>query len=215
LIDEGDTLDIRWQFGDKGEFLHTRSPRQAIALIDATELTPESIAHWCIAQLKALFPESVARLELDFTYEAIEGASYQYSHGLKLHQGNCQRIAHGHRSRLDIWENGVKSPELEARWAKRWQDIYIGTQANVIATQEHHGEAYWVFAYQAQQGRFELTLPQRCCYMIDTESTVELIAQHFAQRTQQERPGSQIRVKAFEGIHKGAIAQAQGLAPKS
>ena len=40
ITDEGDFLSIRWQFGDADQFLHTRSPRDAIALIDAESLTP-------------------------------------------------------------------------------------------------------------------------------------------------------------------------------
>lgn len=208
IIEEGDFLSIRWQFDDSDEFLHTRSPRDAIALVDAEALTPDSIAKWCITQLKNLFPESVAQLELTFSREEITGANYHYSHGLKKHLGNCQRIAHGHRSRIDIWENDVKSPELEQLWAERWRDIYIGTREDIKATPEHKNTEYYHFAYTSQQGSFELTIPQSCCYLIDTDSTVELIAQHFAQATKIERPNSVIRVKAFEGINKGAIAEA-------
>lgn len=207
ITDEGEFLDIRWQFGSKGQFLQTRSPRDAIALVDAEVLTPASIAQWCINQLKSLFPESVAQLDLSFSSEEIVGASYHYSHGLKKHLGNCQRIAHGHRSRIDIWENGVKSPELEKLWAERWRDIYIGTRADIKSTPSHNNAPYYHFAYVSQQGPFELTIPQSCCYLIDTDSTVELIAQHFAQATKAERPNSIIRVKAFEGINKGAIAE--------
>ena len=196
IVDEGEFLNIRWQFGAADQFLQTRSPRDAIALVDAESLTPQSIAQWCISQLKSLFPDSVAKLELDFTQEDINGASYHYSHGLKKHLGNCQRIAHGHRSRIDIWENGVKSPELD-----------IGTRGDIQATPLHGKRAYYHFAYVSQQGPFELTIPQSCCYLIDTDSTVELIAQHFAQATKAERPHSVIRVKAFEGINKGAIAE--------
>lgn len=207
IDDEGDFLNIRWQFGTENQFLHTRSPRDAIALVDAEVLTPESVAQWCIYQLKQLFPASVAQLELVFTQEETPGSYYHYSHGLKKHLGNCQRIAHGHRSRIDIWENGVKSAELEQRWAKRWQDIYIGTRSDIKAEPTYAGIPYYEFSYISQQGLFELTIPQTCCYLIDTDSTVEFIAQHFAQATKLERPTSVIRVKAFEGIYKGAIAQ--------
>lgn len=208
IEDEGDFLSIRWQFGQQGQFLQTRSPRDAIALVDAEILTPESVAQWCITQLKSLFPESVAKLELDFTRETAPGSYYHYSHGLKKHLGNCQRIAHGHRSRIDIWENEIKSPELEQLWAERWSDIYIGTRADIKAEPIRNAAPYYHFAYVSQQGPFELTIPQSVCYLIDTDSTVELIAQHFAQATKTERPHSRIRVKAFEGIHKGAIAEA-------
>lgn len=201
-------IDIHWQFGSSGEFLHTRSPRDAIALVDAEILTPLTVADWCIRKLKTLFPESVARLELDFTQEEISGAAYHYSHGLKKHLGNCQRIAHGHRSRIDIWQNGIKSPQLEQQWAERWSDIYIGTREDIQSQPIHNAQNYFKFAYTSQQGPFELTIPQRCCYLIDTDSTVELIASHFAQATKAQHPDSTIRVKAFEGINKGAIAEA-------
>lgn len=208
ITEDGDFLDVRWQFGAQGEFLHTRSPRDAIALVDAEVLTQETIARWCITQLKKLFPESVARLDLTFTCEQIDGAFYHYSHGLKKHDGNCQRIAHGHRSRIDIWANDAKCPVLEHQWAERWRDIYIGTREDIIAQPNHGGSDYYHFAYTSAQGKFELTLPRRCCYLIDTDTTVEFLAYHIAQQTRIENADKMIRVKAFEGINKGAIADA-------
>lgn len=208
IEEEGDFLSIHWQFGNSGEFLHTRSPRDAIALVDAEILTAETVAEWCISQLKQQFPLSVARLELDFTLEAMNGAYYHYSHGLKKHKGNCQRIAHGHRSRIDIWANGKKSPKLEQRWADEWTDIYLATRDDLIAKPKHAGVDYYQFAYEAEQGPFDITLPQRCCYLINTDTTVEFIAHHIAQKTRQENPETSIRVKAYEGINKGAIAEA-------
>lgn len=208
IDDEGDFLNIHWTFGSNGEFLSTRSPRDAIALVDTDVLNETSIAEWCITHLKQLFPLSVARLELDFTLETMNGAYYHYSHGLKKHKGNCQRIAHGHRSRIDIWTNGKKSPRLEQRWAEEWRDIYLATREDVIGTPQHDGVSYYHFAYEAEQGPFEITLPQRCCYLIDTETTVEFIAHHIAQKSRQENPETFIRVKAYEGINKGAIAEA-------
>lgn len=208
IQEDGDFLEIDWDFGNEGEHLHTRSPRSAIALVDATALTPESVANWCISQLKALFPASVARLELSFECENIDGAFYHYSHGLKKHDGNCQRIAHGHRSRIDIWANQQKCPALENQWAERWRDIYIGTREDIAEQFEQNGKAYYRFAYVSAQGPFELSLPQRCCYLIDTDSTVEFLAHHIAARSRAENPDKTIRVKAYEGLHKGAIAEA-------
>lgn len=207
LQEIGDLLDIRWEFGSDGEFLHTRSPRSAVALVDAEILTPETVATWCISQLKILFPDTVAQLQLSFSCEVIEGAYYHYSHGLKKHGGNCQRIAHGHRSRLDIWLDQRKSAQLEQEWAERWRDIYLGTEEDLVARPTFNGQDYYQFAYRSQQGEFELTLPRRCCYLMQTDTTVELIAAHLARQIQQQQPGQTIRVKAFEGINKGAIAE--------
>ncbi|WP_282073439.1 hypothetical protein, partial [Janibacter hoylei] len=75
-------------------------PDQAFALVEAETITAESVAAWCVQQLASHFPDSVEKLKLGFHCEQIEDAFYHYSHGLKKHLGNCQRIAHGHRSRI-------------------------------------------------------------------------------------------------------------------
>lgn len=213
-IDEaGDYLTIKFEYGSKGEVLETRGPKQAFALVSAETITPESTAAWCIEQLKAYFPDSIEQLELTFTQESIEGAQYHYSHGLKKHLGNCQRICHGHRSRLDIWENGKKSPELENYWADLWRDIYIGTEEDISGQMSQGGIDYWLFNYTANQGDFSLRIPKAHCYIMSTDTTVELIATHIAQslRRYRESQGARdltIRVKAYEGIGKGAVSEA-------
>jgi 6-pyruvoyl-tetrahydropterin synthase len=202
---DDDQLDITWTL-DSGEHIHTHCPRQAVALIDAPEITPSSVAHWCEVQLKNAFAEDIERLDLSFSTEAIEGAAYHYSHGLKKHSGNCQRIAHGHRSRIDIWADGVKSNQLEAVWAARWRDIYIGTREDIAGELSINGTTYIDFAYVSEQGPFTLQLPKRFCYIIDTDTTVECLAEHIATVTARDHPSVELRVRAFEGINKGAEA---------
>src|SRR5690606_29202179 len=106
-----------------------------LALVEAEELTRESVAQWCATQLSELFPES-QRVDISFTPEVIDGAFYHYSHGLKKHLGNCQRIAHGHRSRIAIWTDGLQSEVLESDWANRWRDVYLGTRADLVGESE-------------------------------------------------------------------------------
>lgn len=204
---ENDYYSIRFQL-ENNQWIHTRSPKTSIALIDTDQITPESLATWAAKQLTPHFPLSVARLQLHFTTENIQGAFYHYSHGLKKHNGNCQRIAHGHRSRIDIWANEKKSPSLEQFWADKWCDIYIGSREDLVGEFKEAGESYYRFAYKADQGNFEITLPEKKCYLIDCDTTVELLAWHIAQRTRQLHPETFIRVKAYEGLDKGAIAEA-------
>ncbi len=42
--------------------------------------------------------------------------------------------------------------------------------------------------------------------MLDSDTTVELIAAHIAGQLKSEFPEDAIRVKAYEGVGKGAIA---------
>jgi len=197
-------ITIDWIYGSD-QHLNCRSPSSAITLIDSQHITPESVATWCIEQLRALLPESIDHIRLSFACEPIDGPYYHYSHGLKKHEGNCQRIAHGHRSRLYIYKDDQRDIELEQQWCQQWQDIYIGNKTDIVTI---CGLRSYHFAYEAQQGCFELTLPQNNCYLIDTDTTVEFIAQHIANTLKAQHPENHFRVKAFEGIAKGAIASA-------
>jgi len=198
---QGGMTEVRWHYPG-GDLFRCRSPEQAIAALPCTTIDELSVAHWCRDQLRQLFPEQVQGVELAFTTESIEGHYYHYSHGLQQHEGNCQRIAHGHRSRIMIYRNGHRDEGLEGRWAECFRDIYIGTRAHL----QDRSEGMHRYAYSAPQGEFELELPARCCYLIDTESTVEQIAAHLAQQIRLDHPQDEIVVRAFEGIGKGAIA---------
>jgi len=203
LKHSGDIIELSWN-GDNGDLLEMRAPRQAVALVDAEQITAKSVAHWCREQLRSHFPVNVEQLTLSFVAETIDGASYHYSHGLKKHNGNCQRIAHGHRSRIQIWLDDERSSALEQQWAERWADIYLGSKEDLISEQD----GQLLFRYSAQQGEFELSLPASRNYMMNTDTTVEFIARHLADTIKQQHPDSRVKVRAFEGVNKGAIANA-------
>lgn len=199
LTEDGDQLHLSWIFGS--HTLSCSAPRQAIALVDAVEITPESVSAWSKQQLRALLPDTLDSLSLEFKHESISGPYYHYSHGLKKHGGNCQRIAHGHRSQIRVWRNDQPAPELEALWAKTFADIYIGTREDIVSQADNQIR----FAYRTSQGAFELSMPEACCYLLDTDTTVELIADHLATELKLQHPADTIRVKAYEGLGKGAI----------
>ncbi|MBR9884382.1 MAG: hypothetical protein GYB21_12315 [Oceanospirillales bacterium] len=199
---ESGTTRLSWAYPQGGE-LRCSAPDQAIALIEVERVEEYSLAQWCRAQLLAIFPEQVSGVQLEFAPEHIDGAYYHYSHGLQQHAGNCQRIAHGHRSRIQLLRNGKRDFALEAQCAEALRDIYMGSRDHLqVVGDVHH------YVYDAPQGHFELSLPARVCYDIETESTVERIAQHLAERIKFDYPQDAIEVRAFEGIGKGAIATA-------
>jgi 6-pyruvoyl-tetrahydropterin synthase len=194
------------EFTDKqGRRFRHESPDQALCLIDIESIDRVTVAAWLGEQISVMLPGNVSGVTITLRMEDDQASFYHYSHGLKKHDGNCQRIAHGHRSRVKIWENGVRSSTLEQRWADKWRDIYLGTRADLASNEE---EKRYRFEYRAAQGEFSLELPGECVYLLDTDSTVECIAQHIADEVFAERPDSTIRVKAWEGVRKGAIASA-------
>ncbi|WP_086932771.1 6-pyruvoyl trahydropterin synthase family protein [Agarilytica rhodophyticola] len=199
LVDSEASYRLDWTY--QGKHISCACPSQALTLIDDQVITTESVAKWCIDKLMPQFPNSVSELKLTFQPEHIESPYYHYSHGLKKHNGNCQRIAHGHRSRISILRNGEPSHADMQRWAQQWQDIYIGTQEDLVTGNIGDNHA---FSYATSQGEFYLELPKSQCYLINTDTTVELIAQHIATTLKAENPDDTFIVKAYEGLAKGA-----------
>ncbi|VAX09379.1 6-carboxy-5,6,7,8-tetrahydropterin synthase [hydrothermal vent metagenome] len=193
---------------ESGEEIYHSGPISASCLIDADEISPGNLARAIEAKLKPILPNNVFQVTIRLRSENCEGVYYHVSHGLKHHAGNCQRIAHGHRSCFEIYKDGIRSAQIEADWAERWNDIYIGTRDDLIELREINGRSYCQFGYRSPQGQFELLLPQDRCYLIDTDSTVENLAQHIADSLKDQQPTSNFHVRLFEGIAKGAIAEA-------
>jgi 6-pyruvoyl-tetrahydropterin synthase len=200
LSGEGSGLVFRAMTGP----IEHRSPAAALCVIDAAAVTAETLAAHVARTLEQVVPPSVSHVGLTLRPEAIEGSFYHYTHGLKKHAGHCQRIAHGHRSRLQILANGRREERLEREWAERWRDVYLGTAVDIVA----HGKGRIRFAYRSAEGEFELELPVERCDLLQTDSTVEHIAAHLAAQAAAARPGARIEVRAYEGVHKGAIATA-------
>ncbi len=198
-----DRITLSWSFASD-DVLTMSAPLEAVALIDAERINDQTVAQWSIKQLADHFPENLEHIQLTFEAEETNAAFYHYSHGLKKHDGNCQRIAHGHRSCIQIWVDGARDNDLENNWAERWSDIYIGSEEDLISVGSDEKQQL-NFAYDAPQGHFELSLPKQVCYMMPTDTTVECIAAHIAQVLHDENPTSSITVKAFEGLNKGAI----------
>ena len=197
-------LTIR--FRTKSGLITCSAPAQAMLLVDAPTITPQLLTPVLEKALLEEVPDNVARIDLKLYPQAIEGAYYHYSHGLKKHLGDCQRIAHGHRSMIQVYVDEQRDQALEASWAGQWRDIYIATQEDLRETFTDDGVEYHRFGYTANQGEFEISLPCASCYLIATDSTVELLARHMARCLSEQQPGKSIRVVAFEGVNKGAIA---------
>jgi len=196
--------------------IHLNCPDQAYCLIDAETVTIESITDHVYQILRNNLPSNVTGIEITLRHEKISGAFYHYSHGLKKHDGNCQRIAHGHRSPIEILVDGQRDSEREAAFAKRWQDIYLGSkedqvsvselnlaqEANAVTDQSHYG-----FRYTAPQGEFELAIAKAETEILPTDTTVELLAGYIADEVKPSlAQGQSLQIVAYEGVGKGAMA---------
>lgn len=209
---QGDEVYLAWANPDQGMALTYRAPAQALYWLDGEQVTPALARADILLQLQRIVPSNVQAIHIQLRTETHAEPYYHYSHGLKKHDGDCQRMIHGHRSRLQIFRNEQRAVAHEQALAEAWQDIYLVTREDIIDTRSVHGIECYVMRYQAQQGTFEMSWPVARCDVLETDSTVELIAQHLLTRLQANEPDVRWVVKAYEGVYKGAFASAAPIA---
>ena len=163
-------------------YIQLKCPSEAYCLLESEEITIEVIETYLEHIILLQLPENVGELDIKLRSEKIETPFYHYTHGLKKHDGNCQRIAHGHRSKLDIFINGEFNTHLVQDWANRWKDIYLVSKEDII----DKGDLSFIVksndvdklctAYHAPQGYFELLIPAHRCEVLPRDTTVEELA---------------------------------------
>jgi len=210
-------VDFESQRGD----YYLQSPKCAFAKIASKTIDITSVTSHLHAIIMQELPDNVQGLTLTLRAEIIDSDFYHYSHGLRKHQGNCQRIAHGHRSKIKIYKNEQRALKLEQQWCQRWQDIYIASIEDAITLEQaqlsidaknkaknNYLPDHHYFAYNAPQGRFDIAVPKNVLELVDCDSTVELLADFVARqlKAQDNDTNNTYKVVAFEGVAKGAIA---------
>lgn len=211
IRNDDEQVDVRFTCED-GRVLQLYCPAEAYAFIYGESVTMESVGLYLREVLATHLPENVDNLELILRTEVITTPFYHYTHGLKKHDGNCQRIAHGHRSKIDVFVNGENSLESQQYWADRWEDIYIASEEDRLAFEQRlasgdvpDDQSYSCFAYESSQGYFEILLPDSDCEVITTDSTVECLAQYIYDQEKQRQQGAAVKILAYEGVGKGAL----------
>ncbi len=198
-----------------GRSIHLYCPAEAYAFIYAERICMQSVSQYLKDIIATHLPQNVQGLTLNLRCEEINEPYYHYTHGLKKHEGNCQRIAHGHRSRIKVYVNNEPDVDAQQYWARRWRDIYIGTREDLVDAEvlnlskearEVDLSGHCLFSYESSQGLFELAIAEAECDLIDTDSTVECLAQFMADELKGVQPEKHFTVQAYEGVGKGAIA---------
>lgn len=199
--------------------MYLNCPHEAFALIEGECVDENAIIAHLQGALRKVLPDNVTGLELKLAPEPTFGPYYHYSHGLKKHDGNCQRIAHGHRSTIEISRNGEEAPDLNTYWAERWEDIYLVTKEDLCDPSEiiipdvleplRNVPGMLSLSYQAPQGLFQLMIAEDHCEIVDFDSTVEQLTAYIAQTLANQYPGDTISVVGYEGVDKGALASCQ------
>ena len=205
LNDRKDHLELMFQLKNK-TFIKNSGPKESFCLIDDDKIDIKNVEVTLEHELKAILPDNVHKVNVDLRIEEINGAYFHYSHGLKQHYGNCQRIAHGHRSKVIVFVNGKRDSDSEKMVAKELNDIYIGIKENVVEETTIKKKKYKRFFYLAEQGEFDLTVADDSVLLIENETTIECISEHFAKKLFKKfDKKNSISVRIYEGVNKGAI----------
>lgn len=189
------------------------APKKSFLLLNSAEFSTEKLEGVIEKQLlKRLYTE-IKALKVRLHHEKISSESYHYSHGLKKHVGDCQRIAHGHRSAIHIYVNGQRDSQWETYWAERWNQCYLVSEDDLISEDQLSARArvYWhegllAHAYRGTQGYFEAMTLTGDTDILPGDTTVESLALYIKNTMHSMLPDTSIEVHAFEGVGKGAIA---------
>lgn len=198
-------VTARLQLNDETHLIY-RAPAQAIALFDAESISREFLQGYLATSIAKQLPKNIESLRFELHRPTQKGETLSYVHGLRAHDGNCQRLAHGHQSEIVIEVDDIRRVDLERAWAHRLRDHYIGTNSDIQARPEIAGHDYIQFAYSTAQGAFFLEMPAEKCYLLNSCSTAEMIAEHILSTLRLAYPNSRIAVSFLEGIDKGVLA---------
>jgi 6-pyruvoyl-tetrahydropterin synthase len=200
---------LRWA---DGEF---EGPRTAFEILPDTAITAPAIAYHLARLAKAKLPGNVESVKFRLTSPArFEGeASFRYTHGLRFHSGNCQRLFHGHRNPIEVWVDGARSPSWEARLAAEWDDAHfvaVPTLANregldlSVGQRAPRHEGIAEIRYESSQGKFRGTIPASRIVLTSTEPSIETMSALAYERLRAWGLTGALRVVAYEGLNKGA-----------
>ncbi len=187
---------------EQGEIVYS-APLEGVVILEVEKLSLDVLARFIEKLLLGEMPVEVKQVQVGLRVESGEVQNFlYYSHGLKQHDGNCQRLLHGHRSKLEVLKEGTRCVKLE-RWLRDdlfKRIVHFAFKKNILVESTKKIE----IGYTAGQGEFFCALPSKLVHILPMETTVENLSHYFYQCLQEEYGEQKIEVIAFEGIGKGA-----------
>ena len=227
IINEDENIYIKFNYGVSNLKVEYWAPRQAVCSLPTNNCTSESITAYIEKIVMEKMPDNVDTVKITLVKETDrKGIFFNYTHGLKDHYGNCQRLLHGHRSKVNVFLNNERKKELEKFLAYdlfngnihfvMWENIVNKDEIIKIVQNEKTGNIIngkydeievVEINYKSNQGVFRVKLPGRSVYIMPNETTVENLAVNFSKIvTDILESKARVTVYAYEGIGKGAIS---------
>jgi 6-pyruvoyl-tetrahydropterin synthase len=196
-----------------------KSPPGAVFGARSVAVSRQVVEQEVARTLRHRLPAEITQVVVALREEDVDPteATFRYTHGISGHEGMCQRLMHGHRCRLQVYVGDERRPDLEHYVAR---DV-LGANVHMATPSQLRGGALpavgtrgktaapVTLGYEAPQGYFEATLPANRIFVVEQETSVECIARELARLVKREESTAEkVRVVCYEGIDKGAIAEA-------
>jgi 6-pyruvoyl-tetrahydropterin synthase len=195
-------------------------PKGAVYPIRSVQVTREIVEQECSRLVRHRLPEEIHSVEIHLRKEEVVAGNsfFRYSHGITGHQGLCQRLFHGHRSLIEVYVADERRLDLEQWLAHEvlGSIVHIASMSQVVNPSpdlrpgvRSENVTPLTLSYAASMGLFEATIPANRVFLVEDETSIEAITQELAKLIGNEGVdlGAPIKVKCFEGIGKGAIAE--------
>jgi 6-pyruvoyl-tetrahydropterin synthase len=222
-IYENDKAYLKYSYGSENEFVEYWCPTEGLCEIPSTYIRNESLKAYLENIVMKEMPENITAVRLKLREEgpSEHEVFFHYTHGLKDHYGNCQRLFHGHKNPVKVEINGIRDIEKEKYLADKlfsgnihfcnWENVINKSEIErVTGTENPEGRYAGMpkvhIRYNSSQGEFEGKVCGREIYFLQDETTVENLSIHFCRIIKKEvDQNHQVTVTAYEGIAKGAI----------
>ena len=212
------TLETRGRGANPGFKWSYSCPKGAVYPIRCVALTNSVIEQELARLLKHRLPASISDIRLKLRAEAVDPteALFRYTHGISGHDGLCQRLFHGHRSRIEVYLGDSRRADLEHYVVTE----IFGTEVHVATPQQLQTPAWTpgtrgqagqtvILAFRGSLGSYGGSLPAENVWLIEQETSIECISRTVAQILRKRFPKAEkIKVMCYEGIGKGGIGLA-------
>ena len=192
--------DFTWEYS---------CPKGAAYPIGVHRITPSILERETSRILRHRLPDTVSAVRIHLREESIGSneAKFRYTHGLPQHKGLCQRLFHGHRSRLEVYVDDDRRGDLEHFVARdilsSLPHVYTDDQVDMsISSEDTLG-----LRYEGSYGTYGARIPRARGFRVPQSTSIESITTHIANLLREkEGHRGKIRVMICEGIGKGALA---------
>lgn len=201
------------------------APESAFCKLNHPEISITTLKYYLEKKILAEAPENIIKIKISLSNgQNDEATCFGYTHGLKNHAGNCQRLIHGHMGKIKILVNRKREREIETKLIEKylkgplyfasWDDVDNKKEISATCQEKKPLGRYESIPnvnlkYRTKQGEFEATFPGNMVYFLNSETTIENLSIHFVRIIKKMTDkNDSVTICMYEGIGKGATVTA-------